>query len=438
MNHAHAGVGVAHQVHAPETQDCGGQTIPHLHVRLLGGFRVERADGAQAVSDWRRRSAKALTKLVATCPGHALHREQILDTFWPRIAVDSALNSFGKALHAARHALEPELPRRQDSAYLQLADGMLILNTEHVEVDTDRFEQLAQAALRERDIAMYEAALAAYRGELLPEDLYASWCAEQRSRLTELHVQLLLGVAEALEECGVYEKSASRLREGLQQDSTREAAHRRLMHLYVKMGRPEQAIRQFQLCRDVLRRELDLAPQPETVSLYDDVRASRSPLQSSAPDLEAGLADPRPLSVVEGDALVGGPFVGRERVVQRLSEQLIRRDDGRAGVIVVSGEAGVGKTRLLEEFAIQANEQGALVLSGGGGAHANQFTCGPFAVALESYVASRPEADRREVARNYRALSASCRRWGSRKTLPRRQPIHTPIMPISSPTLSGC
>ena len=55
---------------------------------------------------------------------------------------ESALNSLAKALHVARRALQPSLPRRQDSAYLHLADGMLVLNTERVIVDADEFEQL--------------------------------------------------------------------------------------------------------------------------------------------------------------------------------------------------------------------------------------------------------------------------------------------------------
>ncbi len=394
---------VAPGVHASEARYSGSDAVPLVRVRLLGGFRVERTD-AREVSDWQRRSAKTLTKLLATHTGHAFHREQILDILWPGVAVESALNSFGKALHAARHALEPELPRREDSAYLRLVDGMLVLNSEHVVVDTDRFEQLAEAALRRRDITAYEAALAAYSGELLPEDLYESWCAERRNSLAELHVRLLLGVAEALDERGDYDKSAGCLREVLRQEPTREAAHRRLMHLYAQMGTPEQAVRQFQLCEDVLRRELDLAPQQETISLYHDVLASRTLRQSSIPDTDREpLNQGRPSPVKDG-ATLRGPFIGRERVLRRLSEQLTRSDEGRAGLIVVSGEAGVGKTRLLEEFAIQASEQGALTLWGGRGAHANQFACGPFAVALEGYSESRSQAERREMARCYPAL----------------------------------
>ena len=253
--------------------------IAPLHVRLLGGFRVERSDVGQAVSDWPRRSAKTLIKLLAVQPGHALHREQVIDVLWPKVDAESALNSLGKALHVARRALQPGLPRRQDSAYLRLADGMLILSTEHAVVDTDEFEQLAEDALRRGEISAYEAAFAAYGGELLPEDRYESWCSERRTALAELHIRLLLGMAETLERRGSCSEAADRLRDVLQYDPTRESIHRQLMRLYAWMGAPDRAwaVRQFHSCEMALRQELDLAPQPETISLCDEILASRLP-----------------------------------------------------------------------------------------------------------------------------------------------------------------
>lgn len=388
-------------IEAPAGQYIRSDPVGRLQVRLFGGFCVERTDAGRAVSAWHRRSAKTLTKLLAVHPAHALHREQVIDTLWPGVDAESALNSFGKALHAARRALEPELPRRQSSAYLRLADAVLILNTEQVVVDADQFEQLAEDAIRRREVEAYQAALAAYRGELLPEDRYENWCAERRSVLAELRVRLLLGMAEELERGGAYNDAATGLRDVLWQDPTREVVHQRLMRLYVRMGTPDQAVRQFHLCEEVLRRELDLAVAPETVALYEEILARRLPLQEPQP---AGDRDDLQ-RLTPAQAANGGPFVGRERVIQSMCAQLARRDEAKAGMIVVSGEAGVGKTRLLEEFASRARERGAVTLCGGRGSHASQFACGPFAVALEDYAASRPAAERAELARTYPALA---------------------------------
>jgi DNA-binding SARP family transcriptional activator len=396
---------------------------------LLGGFCIERSDVGQSVSDWPRRSAKTLIKLLAVHPGHALHREQVIDVLWPKVNAESALNSLGKALHVARRALEPGLPRRQDSAYLHLADGMLVLDTAHAIVDADEFERLADDALRQKEISAYEAAIAGYGGELLPEDRYESWCSERRTALAELHTRLLLGMAESLERRGSYSEAAERLRDVLLQDPTREAVHRQLMRLYVWMGAPDQAIRQFHSCEAVLRHELDLTVQPETISLYDEILESRLPPQRSGQDTGNGAGTGTGTGTGTGNgnlsrssslhaAANGCPFVGRERVIRHMFGQLMRRDGEQPGMIVVSGETGVGKTRLLDEFAIQAGAQGAITLRGGRGAHADQFACGAFAVALEDYAANRSEAERTELARAYPALARFVPSLGSGIPLP--------------------
>lgn len=362
------------------------RAVPLLRLELLGGFRVERAGVGRPVAGWQRRTAKTLTKLLATDPRHRLHREQVLEILWPDAEIDSALNSFGKALHAARRALEPELLPRESSAYLPLTDSMVALDRQRVWIDADHFESLAESALRQGDIAGYECALAAYGGELLPEDRYEDWCAERRDRLAALHIQLLLALADAHEERGAHRASAASLREVLQHDPTREDAHRRLMALHSSLGARDQAMRQFQICENALKRELDLPPGESTVELYREIEADRIPRRIPPP-------------TVEGVALVG-----RDSVLRQLGEEITRADQGKGRMIVVTGEAGVGKTRLVEDLASEARRQGAAVLSGGSGAHANHLAYGPFAVALEGYVASRPDAERSDLAQRFPPL----------------------------------
>jgi DNA-binding SARP family transcriptional activator len=409
---------------------------PLLSMRLFGGFQVQRAGAACAVSGWQRRSAKTLTKLLATCPGHRLHREQVIDILWPGADVESALNSLGKALYAARHAFEPDLPRRMDSAYLPMTDAMLALNTEHVLIDADQFEQLAEKALRGRDVAAYESALAAYGGELLPEDRYADWCAERRSSLAELRVRLLLGLATTLEERGASNEAADRLRAALALDPTRETVHRHLMRLYAEMGTPDQAVRQFRLCQEVLRRELDLTPQPETVSIYHDIIASRIAPQALAAGRErlvacgpphgADSSRPAPAPLLRpvpapwpalADAAPPRPFVGRERLIEQLCDQLVQGTHPRVRLVLITGEVGIGKTRLLEELATAAGRRGAAVLASGPGAHARQFAWGLFAVALENYAAGLTEDERSEMARRYPVLARFVPSLGARGEL---------------------
>jgi DNA-binding SARP family transcriptional activator len=355
---------------------------PQLRLQLLGGFRAERVGLGWPVSGWQRRSAKTLTKLLATCRGHKLHREQLLEILWPGVELDSALNSFAKALYAARRALEPDLLPRESSAYLVVTDSMVALRAEHVWIDADQFEQLAESALLQEDVGAFEAALATYGGELLPEDRYADWCAQRRDYLADLHLRLLIGLADALAKRGSHDAAAARLREVLELDPTSEDVHRRLMRLYLAAGARDQAVRQFHLCQEVLRRELELVPAPETQTLYDDIVADGTPNGNS----------------------VREAFVGRESMLEHLCEQLTHADAGNGRMVLVSGEAGVGKSRLVAEFADEARSRGACVLRAGSGAHTNRLPYGPFAVALESHVASCSEAERDALAERYPTL----------------------------------
>jgi DNA-binding SARP family transcriptional activator len=352
-------------------------------VRLLGGFRVELV-GTGAVAGWQLRKAKTLTKLLATLPAHAIHREQVLEILWPDADPGSALNSFGKTLHAARRAFEPDRTRGS-SSYLRLVDGIVALELDNVVVDADRFQELAESALQQPSVTAHRAALAAYGGELLPEDRYEDWVAERRDFLAALHRRVLLGLAEALESHGALGEAADGLRTLLQQDPTNEDVHRRLMRLYSRLGSRHEAVRQYHACRDAMRR-MGLTLERETVVLYETILAGSLHQQSAR---RAGRTK---------------PLVGREGAMRRLRAQLDRAHDGQGRLILVSGEGGVGKTRLVSELAAEARYCGACVLCGGGGGHTDQLAYGPLALALERYAASRPEQEREELARRYPAL----------------------------------
>jgi DNA-binding SARP family transcriptional activator len=376
------------------------RTIDTLSVGLLAGFRVERAGVAVPDVAWHRRGAKRLMKLLAIHPTHAVHREQVLETLWSNADIDSARNHLGKALHAARRAVEPDRVPRQDSAYLRVRDDMLTLDPNHVVVDADSFELLARRALRRPTVSSYERALGAYTGVLLPEDLYEDWTLARRYYLADLNLQLLLDLAETLERRGAHREAVVRLRTALQDDPAREDVHRQLMRLYGAMGARSLALRQFEVCRAVLRRELNMAPDRETTALYQDLLANRTPQPN------ARTVPTESLTGLEAVLSLGGPhttpFVGHEAALQQLGERLARSDAGSGGLVVISGEAGVGKTRLAATFALEAQRRGSCVLDGG---HASDLPYGQFAVALEGYVTGRPKAERLELARRYPTLS---------------------------------
>src|SRR5262245_41298248 len=213
-----------------------GQYPPPLRLCLLGGFQAERDGQPLSEAAWQRRSAKALVKLLATTPAHRLHREQVLDLIWPDQDIESADNAFRKALHLARHALEPDLPARGASSYLRMQDDVLGLAPDLVWVDADEFQALAATGLAQETPEPLEGALAAYRGELLPEDRYEDWAAGRRTTLAELHLSVLLALAAAAERRGDQAAAAEHLRRVSELEPIREDVQRRLMLLHAFSG----------------------------------------------------------------------------------------------------------------------------------------------------------------------------------------------------------
>ena len=150
----------------------------------------------------------------------------MLAVCWPDADEDAATRSLRVALHAARHALEPELPPRSSSAYLRTTGELLSLDPERVEVDVDRVESLATRSLRAAGpgrLTALEEAARALRGELLPEDRYADWCAAARDSMGRLRQRVLVALADAATADGAAERAVEVLRELLDAEPLQKA-----------------------------------------------------------------------------------------------------------------------------------------------------------------------------------------------------------------------
>ena len=379
-----------------------GDGVPRVRLYLLGGFRAERAGQVVPESAWERRTAKRLVALLATEPGHRMHREQIEDLLWHDRNGGAAYESFRKALQVARRALEPELPAKGASSYLQVTEEVVSLVSDHVWIDVDHFEGLAQQARGTADTAAYEAALAAYSGDLLPAERYHDWAARRRDALVRLRLQLLLDLAGLLERRGTYAGAIERLRQVLEREPAEEAAHRRLMRLYALSGNRHLALRQYRTCGQILHRELDTQPGPETQALYEQILAGGlRPIDSAGPAAEEGGRGRLPAAI---HRLPSTSLIGRERSVDLLLAELHRATEGHGGTMLVSGEAGVGKSRLVAEVARQAAKRGALALWGVCYEREGVLPYGPFVGALDDYLMSGPPSARGALAVEYPEL----------------------------------
>lgn len=260
-----------------ERQSDGGP-IPLVRLYLMGEFRAFRGGHSIPSMLWDRRvAARTLVKILAAVPARRMHREQMIEILWPNAEAAAGPNRLAKALHAARHVLEPDLPTRATSSYLSLEEEMLSLHRHNVWIDADEFERTAQKALAAGTADALQVAANAYSGELLPRERYADWAAERRETVTTLYLEVLAALAGIREQAGEHREAIDHLRAALSVDETPETLHRSLMRLYTLAGQRHRALRQYQRLSDVLHREFTAIPDSTTQALFAAIREGRFP-----------------------------------------------------------------------------------------------------------------------------------------------------------------
>lgn len=331
-----------------------------LCIHLLGRFEVRA--GEQVVIDrtWSRRKAKVLVKLLALQKGHVIHREQVLDALWPDLDPAAAANQLHKNLHYLRTALsEHRLP---PSTVAVVAD--MVSLAPNTWVDVEAFRSQAQHARATRsEPSAYERAIALYGGDLLPEDIYEDWAAPHREELRSLWLALLSELGQLYEARGQLDLAAERLRALLQADPPQEEAHRSLMRLYAQAGSRHRALRQYQVCRATMQRELGVEPSEETEELYQALLAGHFAAEGRTEGIGGRRDSPSPALSVP-PSRQPPPLYGREQELQQVEEALESALTNRGQTLFISGVAGIGKSHCAQHVVASAEKRGALALSG--------------------------------------------------------------------------
>jgi len=242
--------------------------MAHLKLTLLGGFDAVSSSGAIALPT---KKTRALLAYCALRPGEVHQREKLATLLWGDTIEANARNSLRQALFLLRAAL-----KQARSAALRIDGDTVTADPQSLDVDVFRFEQL----VAKRTPVALEQAATLYRGDLLDgfvidEEPFEQWLVHERERLRELALDALarlLRHQNSLEATDAATQTARRL---LTLDPLQEAVHRVLMRLHVRAGRREAALRQYEICIGLLRRELQLGPEPETRQLYEEILRMR-------------------------------------------------------------------------------------------------------------------------------------------------------------------
>jgi DNA-binding SARP family transcriptional activator len=362
-----------------------------LRIYLLGGFRVSVGSRTVDDAEWRLRKAKTLVKMLALAPGYRLHREQVMDMLWRDLGPESAGNNLRKTLHIARRALEPSAS--DASRYLHLQEELIALRPPGaLWIDVDAFEAAAAEAHRTHDPEAYHAAIELYAGDLLPEDRYEDWAADRKEELREEYGALLVELARLREARNEHPLAIDALRRLVASDPAHEEARVGLMRLYALAGQRHQALRQSQQLREALRRELGAEPDAANERLYQEILGGRFPVR--APD----IARPESTAAYTVRRPKLPPLVSRDEELDLLEEVLDALFAGRGGLVLLGGEAGIGKSRLAMEVAERAARRGAATLRGAAYEQEKQLPYGPFVEALEGFAGPMRPDDLRALS----------------------------------------
>ena len=354
--------------------------MPHqpkpVSLYLLGSPRLER-DGQPAEVDTRKAIAlMAYLALTRERQG----RDKLAALLWPdaddakaHAALRRTLSALNKALAGAGLEIERE------------AIGI----APEVWVDVDEFHQRAKGT---RDLRALAEAAALYRDDFMAgftlrdSSAFDDWQFFQSESLRRELAGVLERLARAHGDQREYEPAIQYARRWLALDPLHEPAHRCLMRLYAWTGQHAAALRQYQECTRILDAELGVQPLEETTRLHTAIKERRG---AEIPNPKSQTpSTPSLISNLQSPAVL--PLVGREAEWEALTRAYAGiQADGRW--IVIEGEAGIGKTRLAEEFLAHAQGNGAATLTARCYAGQAALAYGPVVEALRAALA-RPDA----------------------------------------------
>jgi DNA-binding SARP family transcriptional activator len=312
-----------------------------LSISLLGDFCISH-DGAPVtdVDTPRLQSLLAYLLLHRDAPQSRAH---LAFLFWPDTSEAQARTNLRNLLHHLRRAL-PNTDSYLDASGQTVqwrCDAPFALDVADFNNALAPAEQAQpigdSAAVREA----LERAVALYKGDLLPS-CYDDWIIPQREGLRRAYLSALERLVRMLEDQRDYQAAICNAQRLLRHDPLHEAMYRRLIRLYALTGDRAGALRVYHTCATVLQRELDVEPSAATRQAYEQLLGGET----------------RPSPTVSATTAFS-PLVGREREwAQMLQAWRSVAAGGKPHVVLLRGEAGIGKTRLVEDLQQWAARQG--------------------------------------------------------------------------------
>ena len=252
--------------------------IPALRIQTLGTFQVFRGDSPIEEAEWDRIQPKKLLEAIIAYGGRAVPKEILIDELWPEESPGAAEKNFKTTLQRLRKSLEPSTHQEFSSSYVHLHNNAVYLDPELCRVDAEQFLSLLRTADEKKKrgdakdaLSLYGEAMEIYKGDFLPDELYASWADKKREELRRKFIELLDKTANLYERQGVAKKAIDCYKRAIQEDPLLEEAYQKLMSLYSSKGMYNDALKVYEACKKALKRELKSRPDSTTTAIYGKV-----------------------------------------------------------------------------------------------------------------------------------------------------------------------
>ena len=313
-------------------------------MRLLGGFALGYQGASVAVTSPRMQALLAYLALHRAAPQPRRWLAFLLWTDSSEAQAQTNLRTLLLRLHAALSETVPLIHVDAQTVAWQPAAP--------VSLDVLDFEEavhMANSDVRAGDeaaaITALEHAAACYTGDLLP-DCYDEWVLPERERLRQVLIATLAHLVTLLEQRRTYAAAITHMRRLVKLDPLNEAHYLTLLRLHATNGDRAGALRVYHTCVSTLQTELGASPGAALVAAYERLLAAELPSLVDAPS---------------ASQVATAPLIGRDSAWRRMVAIWQTVSAGQARLLMLSGEAGIGKTRLGEELLRWAGHQGAAV-----------------------------------------------------------------------------
>ncbi len=327
--------------------------MARLSILSLGPLQITLGDSPATGFDSDK--ARALLAYLAIEADRPHARESLAGLFWPEFPEERARQSLSQALSNVRHVIG-DRDSRHPIPFLDVTrQGVQFDQASDYWLDVERLTALpalhTHASTPDQILKRLEEAAAVYRGAFLEglsfgdSPAFEEWMLIQREHLHRLMQETLTWLVAGYTQQGAFDRALDYAWRQVDLDPWHEEAHRQVMRLLAMTGQRAAALAHYASCCAILRKDLEVDPEAETVALYDAIKRGAVEVRAGHAVTLQPAGEPPPKHNLPAQLM---PLIGRETELAALRARL---KEPACRLLTLVGIGGIGKTRLALETA---------------------------------------------------------------------------------------